>query len=60
MGGGEDGDGMGGLGGGGGGGLRLSFECLKGRGEGATKIEQVLARGEGGSKYSALCDNVYN
>ena len=38
--------------------LRLSFECSKGRGEGATKIEQVRTRGEGGSKYKAVCDNV--
>ena len=37
-GGGEDGDGMRG---GRGGGLRLSSECSKGRGEGATKTEQV-------------------
>ena len=38
--------------------LRLSFERSKGRGDGATKIEQVWTRGEGGSKYRALCNNV--
>ena len=40
-----------------GGGLRLTFERLKGRGEGATKTEQVRTREEGGSKYRALSDN---
>ena len=39
-------------------GLRLSFERSKGRGERATKIEQVWTRGEGESKYRALCDKV--
>ena len=55
-GGGEDGNGMGGWWVRGG--LRLSFECSKGRGEGVTKIEQVQTKGEGGSKYRALCDNI--
>ena len=35
----------------------VKFWSFEREGEGATKIEQVWTRGEGGSKYRALCDN---
>ena len=36
----------------------VKFWTFEREGEGATKIEKVWTRGEGGSKYRALCDNV--
>ena len=44
--------------GGGGGGEEVQFWTFEREGEGATKIEQVWTRGEGRSKYRALCDNI--
>ena len=42
----------------GGGGVEVKFWTFEREGKGATKIKQVWTRGEGGSKYRALCDNV--
>ena len=36
----------------------VKFWTFKSEWEGATKIEKVWTRGEGGSVYRALCDNV--